>query len=359
MKIFISIASYRDPLLTYTLTEAYNNAVHKDNLFFGVIEQASPEEAIDTNSFTFNKQIRYVRIDPQQSRGCCWARSLAQTLYNGEDFFFQIDSHTGFDSGWDIWFINSMHELMKYHRKPLMTIYPNTMKAENDDITKEITKNSDLDTSAISVLVPDLDSAFKNDGYYVGQASHRFNTVNKFVHGFLLSAGNFFTVGAAIEEVPYDPFLFFSGEEQSLAMRFWTNGYNIFHGNYDPIYHYYGAYKKFETNKKLFWNESEDSTRTQKWWDLEERAQKRLKEIVTGKLSGKYGLGTTRSLHEYILLTGINHTERNCEPRAYDGKNIFFQDYREKLTYSKTSSGIPPIPIRIPTPDIRKRLTND
>lgn len=353
MKIFISIASYRDPLLTYTLTEAYNNAVHKDNLFFGVIEQASPEEAIDTNSFTFNKQIRYVRIDPQHSRGCCWARSLAQTLYNGEDFFFQIDSHTGFDIDWDIWFINSMQELMKYHKKPLMTIYPNTMKAENDDITKNITKNPDLDTSAISVLVPNLDSAFKEDGYYVGQGASRFKTVNKFVHGYLLAAGNFFTVGAAIEEVPYDPFLFFSGEEQSLAMRFWTNGYNIFHGNYDPIYHYYGAYRK------MFWEESEDSTRTQRWGELEERSKKRLKEIVTGNLSGKYGLGTTRPLHEYILLTGINHTERNCEPRAYDGLNIFSQDYREKLTYPETSSGIPPMPKRILTPEIRKRLTRN
>ncbi len=354
MKIFISIASYRDPLLTYTLTEAYNNAVHKDNLFFGIVEQANPEEAIDTNSFTFNKQIRYVRIDPLQSGGCCWARSLAQSFYNGEDFFFQIDSHMGFDSGWDTWFINSMQELMKYHKKPIITGYPQAIAALNDDIiTNPIVKQSKEDQSGMFALIAGKAECFI-DNYYISTHSHWIKTDENFLHGYLLSANTLFTIGSSIEEVPYDPFLFFSGEEHSLALRYWTHGYNIFHGKNLPTYHYYSR-----GYRKVFWDPNDDPSRPIKWWELDVRSKNRLKEIVTGNLKGIYGIGTERFLKDYMRLTGIKYDLGFCEPCAYDGSNIFSRNYRENLTYSKTSSGIPPIPRRISTPDIRKRLTNN
>ncbi len=45
MKIFISIASYQDPLLETTIRGAFDNADKPDNLFFGVCDQSS--HAID------------------------------------------------------------------------------------------------------------------------------------------------------------------------------------------------------------------------------------------------------------------------------------------------------------------------
>ena len=46
-------------------------------------------------------RLSMVNIDPLQARGPCWARSLAMSLYAGEDWFFQIDSHMDFDPHWD------------------------------------------------------------------------------------------------------------------------------------------------------------------------------------------------------------------------------------------------------------------
>ena len=41
MKIFISIASYQDPLLETTIRGAFDNADKPENLFFGVCDQSS------------------------------------------------------------------------------------------------------------------------------------------------------------------------------------------------------------------------------------------------------------------------------------------------------------------------------
>ena len=38
-------------------------------------------------------RIRMVRMPPEEARGPCWARYLAQLLWAGEEFYLQIDSH--------------------------------------------------------------------------------------------------------------------------------------------------------------------------------------------------------------------------------------------------------------------------
>ena len=55
MSIFISIASYQDPLLVATLFSAYNNAEHKKDLIFGVCDQS--DSGIKAEDLPFAKQI--------------------------------------------------------------------------------------------------------------------------------------------------------------------------------------------------------------------------------------------------------------------------------------------------------------
>ena len=98
-KIFISIASYQDPLLKETLCSAYENAEEKENLRFGVCEQSNL--GIDLASISFANLIQYELIDPVIAKGPCWARSRIQNFIDNEDFYLQIDSHTIFTKGWD------------------------------------------------------------------------------------------------------------------------------------------------------------------------------------------------------------------------------------------------------------------
>ena len=47
MKIFIQIASYRDPQLIPTIKDCLSNAKHPENLVFGICRQYHPEDGFD------------------------------------------------------------------------------------------------------------------------------------------------------------------------------------------------------------------------------------------------------------------------------------------------------------------------
>ena len=94
MKIFISIASYQDPMLTSTILSAYENADLPQNLIFGICDQSA--KSIDLDSFSFENQIMYDLVNPVLSVGPCWARTRVQKMFENEDYYLQNDSHMQF-----------------------------------------------------------------------------------------------------------------------------------------------------------------------------------------------------------------------------------------------------------------------
>jgi hypothetical protein len=110
MSIFISIASYQDPLLVSTIFGAYNNAQNKKDLIFSVCDQS--DSPVNFDELEFANQIKYEHIDPIFSKGPCWARHRAQSFYAGEKYFLQIDSHTQFSPDWDILFEDAFLKML-------------------------------------------------------------------------------------------------------------------------------------------------------------------------------------------------------------------------------------------------------
>ena len=84
MSIFISIASYQDPLLVSTIFSAYNNAEKKEDLVFSICDQS--DHGIKVDEIAFANQIHYEHVDPLFSKGPCWARHRAQNFFNDEEF---------------------------------------------------------------------------------------------------------------------------------------------------------------------------------------------------------------------------------------------------------------------------------
>src|SRR3954468_23533127 len=101
MSVFVSIASYCDPLLHFTLARAVATASDPGGLHFGVVDQIPDSAPRPPKQVLGPARLSYVRISPIDARGPCWARALAMAFYGGEDWFFQIDSHMDFDPGWD------------------------------------------------------------------------------------------------------------------------------------------------------------------------------------------------------------------------------------------------------------------
>ena len=303
MSIFISIASYQDPLLVSTIFSAYENAENKNDLIFSICDQS--DNMIDINGITFSDQIHYDHVDPLFSKGPCWARHRAQSFFNEEDFFLQVDSHTQFAPKWDSIFIKQLEkisanqEIDEYFKKPIITSYPRSFKVLDFEKGLFELNTGDKHTQVIT---------YRKDSLFLkGSFSRQIGIPTKhtdITHAILLAAGCIFTKGAFVKEIPYDPNYYFYGEELSLAMRAFTNGYSFFHIPDVPLFHLYTDTS--DIPRKLHWDPEDDQKRAVKWTELDKKSLNRLDDLFADKVEEPLSLGKERSLEDYALISGMD-----------------------------------------------------
>lgn len=309
--IFVSLASYCDSLLTQTIENALENARYPDQITFGVVEQSQVSYA-DKVSDAAKKQVRLLSIDPKQSRGACWARSLVMNMYGDEDWFFQIDAHTIFDSHWDACLLGAWADCARQSKKPYISGYPHPFEIKDGVISKQICTPNIIGNVVVK------DKTF--EATLLDLPFHpQFIDETKPVMGYHLAAGCIFAPGNFVYEVPYDPFIYFHGEEPLLALRAYTHGWDLFHVPKLPVYHYYDTGPNIEIKRARHWAEEEDAERPVRWWDLNTRASQRMADIVNGKDLGVYGLGRVRTIEDYAQFSGVDYKNRVVHPKAYVG----------------------------------------
>lgn len=318
MKIFISIASYQDPLLKATIYSAYNNAENPKDLIFGICDQsASP---LDISTFEFSDQFKYDHVEPVNSEGPCWARSRIQEQFNNEDYYLQIDSHMQFEINWDTYLINYLERIrainLPSHQLPIITCYPRAFNVIDLKEGKFELNNNEVRTDAISYR---KDSMFIKENF-----SRQIGSIatQEISHGYLIAAGCLFSTGEFVKEIPYDSDYYFYGEEISLMIRAFTRGFGIFHIQSLPIFHLYAELTNIE--RKLHWNEDEDTKREVKWHQREGKSINKLKKLLNDEITGVFGLGASKSLKDYEYLSGIDLVNKKIvdEEKAFTAKFI-------------------------------------
>lgn len=309
-RIFISLAAYCDEMLEFTLKSAYKHAKNKDNIFFGVVDQNYENQRERFQTLDFSKQIRYCHTFPNDTLGVSWARHLVFSLYDNEEYFLQVDSHTYFEKNWDENLINQYETLLKKSQKPIISTYPYGFNIdENGNVVFKKPSGK-----SVLVLRPKEECILSQDSFVL-QFRAQHITSDEAITGCHIAAGFLFAKGDFIEEIPYDPYLYFHGEEQSLALRAYTKGWDIYHPTWIPLYH---LYKNMDTSYNTHhWHGEVSKQRDLDWTHLQQRSKERLKKLIKGELNNStYGLGTTRSMEEYIEFSGIdyfNHTIKNSE----------------------------------------------
>ena len=302
-KIFISMASYLDPMLFFTLQDAIDKAQQPDLLRFAVIDQNFNDQRETIRALPYSGQIRYLHIHPQDTLGVSWARNLAFSLYDGEQYLLQIDSHMCFENGWDQNLRTQHSELLNRSAKPIISTYPYRF-----DMVDGAPKYTPTERKTALVLRPHPETPL-TDGNLVLRFVGKHIFTDKAVPGCHLAAGFIFCAGRFIDEVPYDPFLYFHGEEQSLSIRGFTRGWDIFHPTWTPLYH---LYKEANTpHETHHWHGEIDSQRVFNGAYLTERSKNRLTQLLCGdETLGAHGLGSVRCLDDYTALSGIDYRNR-------------------------------------------------
>lgn len=307
MSVFISIVSYCDPVLGFTMERALATARHPGGLHFGVVDQS---EAAPPPRHRKPDHLSYVRLDPADARGPCWARALAMSFYAGEDWFLQIDSHMDFDMHWDERLIAQAKALLPQSRGVVLSTYPNAFVFEGDRVVRKGV------TDKVLALVVKPGTQFAPDHAMLGFEGHPVDS-DSAIPGFHVGAGALFAPGRFALEFPYDPALYFHGEEQSLAIRLYTHGWDIYHTSGFPIYHLYNTGESGTERRPLHWDKTQEAQRKVKWQQLEGRSRARLGQLTSGAPLGVYGLGRARTMADFAAYCGIDYARRTLAPQAY------------------------------------------
>ena len=108
--------------------------------------------------------------------------------------------------------------------------------------------------------------------------------------------------------------------------RLWTSGYDLFHIPNLPLYTCYDR-----SYRTLHWDDDLDKARSESWWQRDQRSKRRLSDIVTGKLSGIYGVGQARSIQDYRQFCVIDNINRTLENNAITVEGVFVPARRRAI----------------------------
>jgi predicted 2-oxoglutarate/Fe(II)-dependent dioxygenase YbiX/peroxiredoxin len=326
-RIFINIASYRDPECQWTVKDLFEKANNPDRIFVGICWQF--DEAEDAHCFEVSTRPDQVRIHPvdwRDAEGVCWARLMTQKLWDGEEYTLMIDSHMRFVPGWDDLLIAELAKCAS--AKPVLSCSPASYVPPD-----KLSPN--LKPSVRRV------KQFMDNGNIRCQGELLDVSPPAPLKGAFLVANFVFSRSEILQEVPYDPYLYFDQEEITYAARLYTHGWDIYHPTRQFLYHFYND-KKIEGIKErnLHWDDlhKEDQPRIR---FLRERGYKRFNHLTGYHASNDpevtkecniYGWGTVRSLAQFEAYCGVDFRNKVATEKALQCQFIEnLRKYRKSL----------------------------
>lgn len=293
MSIFISIASYRDDELARTVWSLYENADNPQDLVFGIVNQQARGRFDDFS--WLGDQVRLDNVHYRESQGAGWARKRATSLYDGEDFFFQVDSHMLFAQGWDTDLIDMYNWCVKDAGtdKVILSQYVAPYEIFTDGTTNFPEDDEDFwDEPSWTSVVYTFYGAWAGNRERMQDFSvpHKSHTVL----GALL-----FSRGQIALDIPYDERISFMGEELCYAIRAYTRGYEIYAPNKMVAWHFYKR-----PDRPKVWGDKKLA-----WFDIEKFSKDTQKSVLLGEDNGVYGIGDYQRYLDYQKMIGIDFSE--------------------------------------------------
>jgi GT2 family glycosyltransferase len=302
-KIFISIASYRDPELIPTIEDCLAQAKNPRNLVFGISRQFHSDDKFDDLSkYKKRKNFKIIETPHEKSLGVCHARHNIQKLYDDEEYYFQLDSHHRFIKDWDVKIKDCLNKLKSNgHTKPLLSSY----LPSYDPDQKGEARLDDVWRTYIDRFMPE------GPIFIFPETIPGWKDTDQPQNARFISGHFIFSDGSFVNEVPYDPELYFHGEESSLAARAYTHGYDLFHLPKPWVWHHYTR-----EGYKRHWDDSS------KWQTLNNHSFSRYRKLFgmgTKKVNyKKYGFGKVRTLKDYEIYSGLKFSTRQIHQSTID-----------------------------------------
>lgn len=292
--IFVSLASYRDPQLLPTLRDCIQKAGNPARLRFGICRQRDAEDP--PLPLDDDKRFRLLDVNWRESKGACWARAEIMKLWQGENWFLQVDSHCRFANAWDDVLLRTMSETGS--DKPILSTYASPFTPGE----KEILGGAPLQM-VFQQFTPEGIPQLRPGPFPPARMSKRPLRARFLAAGFLFGPGRF------VEEVPYDPDLYFMGEESAMTVRAFTQGYDLFHPAETIIWHDY-----IRADARKHWGDHSDAADVPSPWSkLDEASKRKVRRLLLGEPVESFGLGHARTLNEYEAYAGLSFRHKKVQ----------------------------------------------
>lgn len=302
--IFIAIASYTDPELPRTLQDCSAMARRPENLRFGICWQQDPNHSINVDVFKADSRFRFIDRTIQESKGGPWARNLAQSLWRGEAYTLQVDSHMKFEPDWDARLIEMLESLPA--EKPIISMNAPLFHYDDNGMLQ---RNFDMGVPTTTVSDWNEHSGWA-PWFDFGKPNQQLPGRTRFVNG------NFaFSRGQWNVEVPQDPDHYYWGEEFSITVRSFTWGYDFFLPSEVVVWHMLHR----NAPPRRHWEQGEEMIQQRNAVAFE-----RLRRLIysgEGHDLGPYSLGHVRSLHDYEIYSGFDFKNKRAHPDVFTGVN--------------------------------------
>jgi len=296
-RIFVSIASYRDPECQWTVKDLFEKAKYPEQIFVGICWQFIAEEDDDFFQVeTRSEQVRRIDFDALESKGACWAKVQAMSLWQGEEYILNIDSHMRFAQDWD----EKMFEMLTMcpSKKPLLSTYPAIYNPPNT-----------LEPSTPQLVVKEF-----NETSRVLHLRSYNQTLDKPKRNAFVAGGFIFAKAELFQQIPWDPNIYFYGEEITFALRAWTHGWDCYTPNLCSIFHYYGRKEELK-----------HSCDNKKWFEIDKKSKQRVLHIMGTEyrddivIEAQFQLGAVRTIKEFQLFSGVDFRQLSFTEAASMG----------------------------------------
>ena len=314
MSIYIAIPSLEDNDLESTIRDAYLMASNPESIYIGLALMTN-EKYFNRikNIFSSYKNVTISRFDPEQNIGVGIGRHNAMSMYSGQDYIMQLDPHTHFEKGWDVFVANLYKEAIteSNNKKVVLTTYlPAYFRA--GEITKTDSDarypffqvdpylgHSDHSNCLHSSLPAYIDIPIKETNLNFFTKRKKFLPNVRFCAHFMFSDKSFYDNTGLYKES-----IFFE-EEIIQAINLIDEGYSLVFPNVNmPLYHMYTLPKEILVERSRFGVENLSNSKI----NIEQIASKNFIEFINNPLN-KNKIDKYRS---YANLSDSLNAKKDC-----------------------------------------------
>ena len=306
--IHVQLPSYRDCELKNTILALRGMAADPERVHIAVCCQGEDPETLQWLDTV--PDLTYTYYAEEDAPGTCRARYDCNRMLRDEDYVLHLDSHMRFAKHWDVMLLDQLARCGD--ERAILSGY---CQGYNEYLTEPWDGEVFTEKALCAAIIETAGGYYGQGITPFLQAVHTCRSGGEPVHGALVSGHFLFGPARLDREIPFDPCMYFVGDELPMALRYFTHGWNVYHPGVCCVWHLYGRAKVLAAHGLPFaWPDSTTPRRLLKQWVEKQRILKLYGMEDNDQDMTGFDLGSVRTRQAFEKYAGICFTTREIAP---------------------------------------------